>query len=221
MRSHPVLSQPSIDLSRLVPIVLHMDAGPFTKKGKSAMVVNFSSVLADGSDKETVFCIATWIKDKHTKTDANHEPFWSWLRESFNRLSCRTWGDKNLDGSMFQEGSWRGSNSNKQLEWGAVHIGNKMDLEAYVSEQGWNGYNSNQPCGLCRCNRSDRPWTDFRDAAAWRATIMSAAEYSARYSHCHPLQRSPGSTAMTNFSDSMHVLDYQGVTSRVAGWSNG
>ena len=88
MQKHPVLSRDDVDLGSLVPIVLHMDAGPYTKTGKSCMVVNFSSVLAEGSEKESVFTICTWIKNKTTSTDPSGEPFWEWLRESLDRLAC-------------------------------------------------------------------------------------------------------------------------------------
>ncbi len=66
----------------------------------------------------------------------------------------------------------------------------------------------------------DIPWTDFTDAAAWRATAYSANEYHERYKNLHPLNRFPGSTVATNFLDVMHILDYQGITSRAAGGSD-
>ena len=51
--------------------------------------------------------------------------------------------------------------------WGAVHLGCKMDLEAYVHDLGFVDYNAGtEMCGLCLANRSNVPCFDFREAAA-------------------------------------------------------
>lgn len=151
--------------------------------------------------------------------DHNAEVLWVWLKESFRRLGTFTWGTDHLDGTPYTA---EHHGDSVDVEWGAVLMGCKMDLEGYVRDLKWHDYNGNNPCGLCGADRGITPWTDFRPDAAWHATILNARSYSREYAGLHPLYGFPGISVHTCFLDVMHVLDYKGITSWVAGgllWS--
>lgn len=147
---------------------------------------------------------------------------WVWLKSSFDLLSTFTWGAANVDGLPYLPGTAGHSHENESVPWGAVVIGCKMDLEGYVRDLGWQDYGSFTPCGLCRADRGGFPWTDFSDDARWLGTLFDARSFHRMYGHKHPLYRIAGIGVHTCFLDIMHVLDYKGVTSWVAGgilWS--
>ena len=61
---HPCLRGRTIDqLSTMVPITLHEDAGPYSQK-RSTNIVSFSSLLGKGSKKEVKYLIMSAIKLK-------------------------------------------------------------------------------------------------------------------------------------------------------------
>ncbi len=68
----------------------------------------------------------------------NEEVLWVWLLESFGRLGSFTWGANQLDGTPYKPGHHA---DRVDVEWGAVLMGSKMDLEAYVRDLGWHDYN--------------------------------------------------------------------------------
>lgn len=51
-------------LHRIVPLLLHMDAGPYAKASGSAMGLSMTSPLGVGSEAETVYMLASWLKHK-------------------------------------------------------------------------------------------------------------------------------------------------------------
>ena len=58
--SHPVLAGKSLDeLADFIPIRIHEDAGPFTKTGAGVNIINWSSLLGRGNEKETRYCCIT------------------------------------------------------------------------------------------------------------------------------------------------------------------
>ena len=74
------------ELSDCIPIVLHEDAGPYAK-GHSMNIINFSALLAKGTQAATKFIIATHIKTSEEKP--SHEPlakFWTQVLEDFDEF---------------------------------------------------------------------------------------------------------------------------------------
>jgi hypothetical protein len=51
-------------LHRTIPLVVHMDAGPYSKSHDSVVGFSMSSPLGVGSESETVFMIGSWLKNK-------------------------------------------------------------------------------------------------------------------------------------------------------------
>ena len=69
-------------LEHVVPLLLHEDAGPITKK-LGANTVSFSSLLGIGSEKVAHFIITTYIK---AKGDESELPFWRALLRDLDAL---------------------------------------------------------------------------------------------------------------------------------------
>lgn len=180
-------------------VVIHCDAGPYSKKS-SMYSLSWSSLLAGGSEQESVFCIATWLQGQ--EIDHAEEALWPALAASLESMSRPA----------------------DPLGFGAVLVGLKGDLEYYVNNLGWASYNSATPCGLCAADRGARAWNNPLPTAEWRDTIYSLEEYKHRYClpNCHPLNLFEGITAYTVYLDLLHVLDHKGVTSLIVGnilWS--
>ena len=62
LRSHPCFRGTGpADWKRIVPLTLHEDAGPYSKK-KSTNVVSFNGLFGTGGEKLCQFVICSWIK---------------------------------------------------------------------------------------------------------------------------------------------------------------
>ena len=103
-------SQPALqavpNLHHIIPLVFHLDAAHFSKK-QSAMGWSFSSVVGSGSEKESIFLIASWIKSKHSPIHHLAEVIWPNVKASFDALLTCRYPTHNLDGTVFEAGSWR------------------------------------------------------------------------------------------------------------------
>lgn len=209
------------ELSRLVPVVLHCDAGPYTKK-KSCYVLSWGSLLGVGSEQESTYLIASWIDKKQNAQD--EEALWPCLAQSLAAMSSFRYPLGNLDGTDFEPGTWRDRAKGTLLApaadgvgFGAVLLGLKADLEWYTNSMGWQGYNSAFPCGLCRADRLGVPWHDPRETALWRTTVFNLIDYRDKYTApgCHPVNHFVGVSGYTVFLDLLHICDYRGITSLV------
>lgn len=137
VQKHPHLRGREADWDRLVPIVFHIDAAPFTKR-KSVYTLSWTSVVGMGCETESVFLISTWIG---RAVDHNAEDLWRCLRASCGCLAAFRYGVVDYNGEPFESGTWREAAQGQLLApipdtdfgFGAVHIGCKMDLEAYAA----------------------------------------------------------------------------------------
>lgn len=82
------------------------------------------------------------------------------------------------------------------------------DLEWYNSEFGFPVASSNSPCPYCKCDNcfegGERPWTDFRDTAAWRKTLRKPLDKPPAE---HGLYCVPGVSFWTLKLDLLHMGD--------------
>ena len=91
----------------------------------------------------------------------------------------------------------------------------KGDMKHLVDEFGFDSYNGNIPCGLCRCDRKDVPWNDWRAQAIWKMRLWTShADWLANHPKAHPIFHDPelGVTISMVLYDSLHVSDYHGVS---------
>lgn len=83
------------------------------------------------------------------------------------------------------------------------------DLEFFfASEFNWPYPNANEICPYCCADQkqeSEKPFTDMRPTAAWRSTILSAADLAKKFKH--PLLKVPGVSVLTLKLDILHLLD--------------
>ena len=141
------------DLVCMLPVVVHTDAGPCTKR-KSAHCVSWSGLLGTGSEKVTKFFAFTYLK----ATSDGDAPAWQALVRDFRTLAT--------DG-VASEGRRR---------WKMVLLACKSDEEARANEMGLVHWGGPEPCSDCLCDRSAgevaavRPFTDLSRGAAWVPT---------------------------------------------------
>lgn len=102
VRNHPHLQQCN-RWHRLIPLTVHIDAGPYTKN-QSVTGLSMSSPLGEGSEAETVFMIATWIKQQDRNDSAE-----CWCRMQVCSLAIKlclkrikqTWSDFSQISKMY------------------------------------------------------------------------------------------------------------------------
>ena len=227
LRRHPHLKNRR-DKSHLIPVVLHNDAGPFAKK-QSAYTLSFRSVTGIGSELEVCWLICSWVKALFYlfQNRCWHYLDWSWdaCAEGIFPLS--------FPGCVpFPAGSWRAEMAGKPLaqgrdgyNWCLGLIGHKCDTEHFANDLNLPHWNCEEPCGWCGSNRSNMPWTDVSQHAAWLATVHGPVEFANRHRLCaHPLWRSKFLCVLFYifWFDCLHVLDNNGVCSHIIGnclWS--
>ena len=195
---HPILSTMTREQrSMLVPLTLHEDAGPITKKS-SANCISFSAVLGQGNEKLTHFLCATYVK-RNRDDNVDNNPMWRALLSDLEALAV---------GGVGEEG------------WRFLVLFAKADEQVRCDEWGLTHYNAaDEVCSECRANRTSRPWTDMRRASLWRGTEnMDATTYRNRIpAPPHPLADSRLFWMILFALDIMHVLDCKGVSATIFG----
>ena len=132
-------------LAYTIPLRIHEDAGPCTKR-KSSNVINWSSLLSRGNDKTTRMPIGSYIKLKQTKV-ATTDGAWAEILQSFELLASQATSSapiaKTDDGHRF----------------GAVLMFACGDCGARSREWGLVDYNeAEELCSECLANRSSMPF---------------------------------------------------------------
>ena len=84
------------------------------------------------------------------------------------------------------------------------------DLEWFAAEFGFPYAAANLLCPYCNADQckedSRRPFTDFRQTAAWRASVLSPSKLKEKFG-AHPLFRAPCVTPLSIRLDILHILD--------------
>jgi hypothetical protein len=204
-RQHPSLRGKGADeLCTTVPLAVHEDCGPCTKK-LSARCLSFSSVLGEGSEKLTNFLCASALKQP--KGDDDHKA-WEAMLADFEGLAAGKIDGKDI-GLDEDATSWR-----------FVLLFAKADEECRCNDWGLPHFSArDECCPECLANRSNRPFTDLQRDAAWRLTEdMPLESYIARPRlPLHPLLKSQAMTRWLCYPDLMHMMDCKGVSSIVYG----
>ena len=205
LRLHSVLGGLSLDeLSYMIPLSLHEDAGPITKR-LSANHISFSSLLSEGNEKLTHFLICTHVKKKGDNLQAK---MWEILLGDMDGLSCGV-----VNGSTVAP-------AGPDRYWKFLVLFCKCDEECRCNMYGFAHWGaSDEVCSECLCNRCAMPFTDLQVSAAWRPTeIKSIDQYKGRVRQpCHPLIGSKYFWRFMFYLDMMHVMDCKGVSSLVYG----
>ena len=197
---HPQLTGKTVDdLETTLPLFLHNDAGPFTKK-RSVFVLSFGSFLGIGSELEVLHVVATWVK----KMDMSKpERVYDYLLESFGKLA-----EGFSDGEpLAMEG---------ERVWCGIWLSLFSDCEFLQQELGMKGASNTEPCGFCPCNRTTIPFTELGASARWRQRRLTNMQFLARLeTPRHPMSTWPIFNYMSPRFDGLHVVDYKGVLASI------
>ena len=99
--------------------------------------------------------------------------------------------------------------------WSGIVLYCKGDLDWWVNDVKMPHWSSPKCCGFCYADRGERNYKHFAQHAAWRGTTMDQREFNHRFSAAgthvildHMCKVSRSFWAL----DTLHVLDYNGVT---------
>lgn len=202
---HPVLcGLTSEELSNVVPLTLHADAGPYSKTS-SCYCISFSGLLAVGDEQLVKYLCSSHIKGEGGRIDT----FWAHLISDFTALGCGKVGGCEI--ARDAEGNL----------WRFALLYCKSDEEARCNDFGFAHFSAAaEICSECLANRTNRPFTDLRESAAWRPSEnMDFATYKMRVRvPPHPLCDSAFFCHRNFFVlDFMHLADCKGVAALTFG----
>ena len=220
MKDHPLVqSNPALrareDLFKVVPLGIHGDGVNYQqiKAGsKSLEVLSWSSLLSKAPTK--VDCFLIFLIVKSVVTVSGFMKTWPRVYKvliwSLEALACGTWPTLDWEGR-----AWEDATSNDFIKQGqplaegycGLLFVLRSDLDFLANHYGLNHPSSNNPCVLCRADRTmgSAPWTDCRSSASWRATIWTSEGWLASHADCHPLLKMPGGGICLVYPDLMHV----------------
>ena len=173
-------------------------------------VLSWTSLLTTGPTKASSFLMFVLVKGlaKEFGVAQSWSRVWKIIIWSLEALASGTWPLKSWDNTDFEEGTLDYEKKGTPLADGYSGFlwVLKADLELLSNHFGLNSPASNEPCCLCKANRtmSSRPWTDCRVSASWRTSLWSKDEWSAAHPHCHPLFKMAGAGIDIVFPDLMH-----------------
>ena len=190
---HPWLRGRSpADLARHVPLVLHDDAGPISKRS-SAYVRSFHSVLGVGAERESRFLVCSYLKGAGLE-----DRTWPALLDSFADLARPVEGEA----------------------WGGILLFMSGDFEYACNDLGLPHYNgAPRMCAFCGAEASDEvPHNDFTPGAQWRGKVYSNGQFLRHLrTPRHPAVSHPWFSRHTYRLDLLHVLGNNGVTASLLG----
>lgn len=103
--------------------------------------------------------------------------------------------EKDVNDTPFDLHKPEGKRAGQQLAGGfrSVLWAIKGDLKHMSKAFGFPYANQAKPCGLCKANQTDKPWTDARPGAAqWLSAIWTSAAHKAAHLGHHPVFDLPG-----------------------------
>ena len=206
MEQHPALAGKTLSqLSMTIPLTVHADGAPFTKSS-SCYCIHFSSMLSMGEERLTKFLCCSFIKEQ----GSNDHIAWQRLIPDFLLLAK---GENSSGEPLVRDPDG--------TSWCFAVLFCKADEQCRCDDFGLTHYAGvSEMCSECTANRSDKPFTDLRQAAPWQAdTSMSFDTYVSRIrTPVHPLVSSPFCCHKAFFIlDIMHLLDANGAANLVYG----
>jgi len=91
LAGHPVFQgADAADWGRIVPLAIHEDAGPFSKRS-SVNIISFCGLFTRAGDRQSQFPIATYIKEGPLSGDSL-QSFWGPILDEFQSLASRPVG---------------------------------------------------------------------------------------------------------------------------------
>ena len=200
-RSHPQLvgKSPS-DLKHCIPLSLHEDAGPFSKR-RSTNIINMGSLLGSGKDIEVRYQLCSYLKTTGDPYDSGAAG-WEAIFDDLVYLATGIDEDGNAFACV------------DDIDWGGILIFGCADMEQLCLPWGLPGYHEEEPCFECDCNRSDKPYTSLVRVSRLRKLgllpMFSETTFRSRCNSVHPLVHSIYFNSQFPKLDPMHVIDHKG-----------
>ena len=170
--------------TRCIPLGLHGDGVTVTGVGRSwgkqADVYSWTSLLAAGPSKMVIFLIwACYQQNLSVADDKNTmDEFWAMLVWSLKALERGMWPTHDHNGVEISGGP---AGSLAGGYYGTMWC-LKGDLDYFAKCLHLENANSNTPCMLCQCNKTDTPWTAVNpDTAEWITTMWSEDDWQASH----------------------------------------
>lgn len=220
MANHPVYDQhPMKQLPNhenvFIPLSIHGDGVPVSgvsrSWAKSAEVHSWSSLLCKSSTLKSTYLMfffysALVVKTENLDASKRLSKMLAW---SLLWLFRGVWPETDVNGAPFDKHSPEGKRAGQQLAGGfrGVLWAIKGDLDHMSKAFGFPYANQAGPCGLCRANQTDKPWTDARPGVAqWLSTIWTNQAHKAAHAQRHPVFDLPGSGVQMFYPDIMHTM---------------
>ena len=211
----------AMDPSDLVPLGLHGDAVPH-QHGKSIEVFSWNFLAEPDADRflittmEKRFCCNCGCSGRHSL-----DPIIEVVTWSLKQITLGLWPDRRHDGTPFaKEDKERSGKAGASIGARGALMTVRSDwawLKQIFSFPAW----SNQAiCFRCAANKSDCPYTDMGQGAAWRTRRYSSAAFWAQFRAQgltpSPLFSLPGFSLEMVAIDLLHAGDL-GVTQDLLG----
>ena len=160
-----------------IPVVLHADGARFQERDNLLTISLKGLLFCRTSKKDAHMLIGSLPKSVSTK--AAVEELWAVVQ-----WSCAALLDGRHPLTDHLGHAWPSGSSRAQLAGHPLHPdglrgvvwGVCGDLDFFSKELGLPHPAATEFCFRCKANRSDLPWNDFRETAAWRATVLPPAD---------------------------------------------
>ena len=214
MKSHPGFARHPLKdrqdhATKCVPLSIHGDgvavSGVGRSWGKSVDVYSWNSML--GRDSTLVTNFLSWMMFWKLRAPVQGMDAFDKLSKLFcwslYWLFIGVWPKRDVSGRPITN-----EKAGRPLAGGfyAAVWSIRADLEHMAKCFGFPYPASTSPCGLCRANLSDIPWTDGRLEAKWRETIWEGPEHATAHPDRHPLWRLPGANIDLWIPDVLHTM---------------
>ena len=191
------------------PYVLHADGASYAQRD-SLKILSVKPLLRRASDDEEESCeIHIYVVAFPTSCEApgTWPALWKWVH-----WSMEAWlvGKHPSEGPLGEElpadlAHLAGKSCPRASLWGFT-----ADLDYYQKDMGMPGNSSTSFCWCCECNRSNKPWNDFRSDCAF-AKHLRTPHQVAHYSDHSCFCKKVGLTPLMLEQDVMHCCEF-GVT---------
>ena len=212
---HPVASRQD-HLTHCVPLSLHGDgvavSGISRAWSKSLDAYSWDSMLSQGSTTDMNFMIYLYYPKLVIEQQGlnAHTKLFKKLAWSFYWLLIGKWPSRDENNRDYTDSDVEYQKAGLPLASGfyATLWSLRADLEHMFKAFDFPASSGSptNPCGLCGCNKTDKPWTDGREDAAWRATVHTNASWHLAHPTANPLLQLPGMGILAFMPDTMHTL---------------
>ena len=195
------------------PYIMHGDGAKLHDRD-SLLTISMKPLLGNSGFKDSHWFLVGLPKS--VSTAKAWEKIWTVLAWSMDAIASGCHPAVDEEGKPWPANHVRSAVAGKPLMAGnrfGVMWGMTGDLDYFMKDLGLPYHSSAEFCWRCKCNRSDKPWNDFRDNAAWRSEIRTPLQVKALHLS-NPLFAASEMSALMLMFDVMHVCDL-GITGHV------